>query len=283
MIAPVIDIHPHVIARDTARYPRAPLGGEASPWSRSRPVSAEEMIAAMDSAGIARSVLVQASTCYGHDNSYVADSVAKFPARFSGVFSVDPLAADAPQRIREWAGRGLTGLRIFTAGHTRPDQPGWLDDPRTFPAWECAGELSLPVCVQMRAGGIAQLATLLERFPKIRVVLDHMGRPALEDGPPYAGAAGLLALARHANLYLKFTIHNVRDARRGKATPESFLERAIAAFGAGRIAWGSNFPALEGSLAEIKAECEEVLASRPAAEREWIFGGTALALYPSLA
>ena len=64
-----IDTHSHVICTDTARYPNAPVGGQKSDWSRERPVSAEQMIAAMDEAGIAKSVLVQASTCYGHDNS----------------------------------------------------------------------------------------------------------------------------------------------------------------------------------------------------------------------
>src|SRR5213082_1789703 len=114
----VIDVHPHVISKDDRRYPHAPLGAKQSDWSRERPVSAEEMLAAMDEAGIARSVLVQASSCYGHDNSYLADSVAAHPDRFAGVFSVDVLAADAPQKIRQWKSRGLIGLRVFVAGHT---------------------------------------------------------------------------------------------------------------------------------------------------------------------
>src|SRR5204863_4100081 len=108
-----VDVHPHVISRDAARYPRAPLGGKQSDWSQERPVSAEEMVRAMDEAGIERSVLVQASTCYGHDNAYLADAVSAHPKRFSGVFSVDVLAPDAPQRITYWKGRGLTGLRVF--------------------------------------------------------------------------------------------------------------------------------------------------------------------------
>ncbi len=44
----IIDIHPHIIADDTARYPLAPLGGHQSDWSRTRPVTTEQMIAAMD-------------------------------------------------------------------------------------------------------------------------------------------------------------------------------------------------------------------------------------------
>ncbi len=57
----IIDIHPHVISTDTLRYPRAPIGGHQSDWSRDRPVSVEAMIAAMAEAGVTKSALVQAS------------------------------------------------------------------------------------------------------------------------------------------------------------------------------------------------------------------------------
>ena len=47
-MASIVDIHPHVIATDTARYPLAPLGGTQSTWSRDRPTSYETMIEEMD-------------------------------------------------------------------------------------------------------------------------------------------------------------------------------------------------------------------------------------------
>src|SRR5580704_7160127 len=125
----VIDIHPHIIASDTTRYPLAPLGGHQSDWSRTRPVTTEQMVAAMDKAGVAKAAIVQASTCYGHDNSYVADAVAAHPDRFTGVFSVDVLASDATEKIRYWLGRKLTGMRLFTAGSTMPNQADWVDNP----------------------------------------------------------------------------------------------------------------------------------------------------------
>jgi predicted TIM-barrel fold metal-dependent hydrolase len=76
---PVIDTHPHVIASDVHRYPRAPLGGHQSTWSQARPVSVEQLLVEQDRAGIRRAALVQASTCYGHDNAYLADAVATYP------------------------------------------------------------------------------------------------------------------------------------------------------------------------------------------------------------
>ena len=279
----VIDIHPHVIAADPARYPLAPLGGKQSDWSRTRPVSFEKMLAAMDLAGVAKSVLVQASTSYGHDNSYVADAVAAHPERFAGVFSVDVSRPDAPERIRFWMSKGLSGLRVFIAGHTAAAKDARLDDPRSFPAWECAVEAGLPVCVQVRADGLAQLETLLVRFPGTRIVLDHMARPQIEEGPPYSAASGLFKLARHKNLFLKLTTHNVRESRQGKAMPESFFGRVVKEFGAPRIAWGSNYPASEGTLSGLLAEAREALASLTDAERDWIFSRTAQTLYPGLA
>jgi L-fuconolactonase len=265
-----LDTHAHVIAGDEQRYPRAPLGGKQSDWSRERPVNAEDMLRAMDRAGIERSVLVQASTCYGHDNSYLADAVAAHPRRFAGVFSVDVLAPDAPDRIRHWKGRGLIGLRVFVAGHTTA-QDVRLDDPRSFPAWECAVGEELPICVQVRAAGLPQLEAMLERYPKARVLLDHMARPAPDD------AAGLFRLVSYENLFLKLTTHNLRDA------PQGFLERVVKTFGAPRVAWGSNFPAAEGKLARLLAEARQALAKLSGAERDWIFSRTARNLYAGMA
>lgn len=283
MNVPIIDIHPHVISTDTQRYPRAPLGGHQSDWSQKRAVGVDELIAQQDRAGIRKAALVQASTCYGHDNSYVADAVAMYPDRFTGVFSCDMLASDAPATITHWMDRGLTGLRLFTTGSTMPGQAGWLDDPRTFPGWRTAEDLRLPVCLQMTADGIPQLENVLRRFPGLRVVLDHLARPVQDDGPPYRGADALWGLVTFPGVYLKITERNVVGAMQGKATPETFFGQLVSTFGASRIAWGSNFPASERSLPELLDLATSTLAFLPETDREWIFSRTAQTLYPALA
>jgi L-fuconolactonase len=280
---PVFDTHAHVIAPVSRSYPRAPIGGRQSDWSQTRPVDVAGMIAAMDAAGVARTVLVQASTCYGHDNSCVADAVAAHPDRFTGVCSVDVLASDAVQVLRYWLGSGFTGLRIFTTGSTMPGQQlDGLDDPRSFPVWECAQEAGIPVCLQMTAKALPQVEMLTQRFPRVRILLDHFARPDLADGPPYARAAGLWALARLPNIYFKASPHTFAAAKSGQATPASFFRRAVDEFGAARIFWGSNFPAAEGTLAALLALACENFAALSAAEQDWIFAKTAQSLYPAL-
>ena len=278
---PLIDIHPHVISTDTQRFPLAPIGGHQSDWSQERPVSYDEMIAAMDKAGVAKSAVVQASSAYAFDNSYVAAAVAAYPKRFTGVFSVDVLAPDAVDKMKHWMAKGLTGMRLYTAGSTM-EQKLWFTDPKTFPAWTFAGEAGIPVCMQMRFKAFPQLKEILERFPKVRFIIDHLGRTEMADGPPYAAAAPLFELARYPNVYLKVTHRNFEEARNGKATPETFFPKLIQAFGANRIAWGSNFPAAKQPLSELVALGRETLAFLPQADRDWMFEKTALALYPAL-
>jgi predicted TIM-barrel fold metal-dependent hydrolase len=280
---PIVDTHPHVIASDTQRYPRAPVGGHQSDWSQKRPVDVDQLIAAQNRAGITKAVVVQASTCYGHDNSYVADSVAAHPTRFTGVFSCDILAPDACEMIAHWMRRGLTGMRLFTTGSTMPGQADWLDDPRTFPAWRMAEQARLPICLQMTAAGIPQLEDVLRTFPGLRVILDHLARPVQDDGPPYAAAASLWRLARFPGVYVKVTERNFVGATAGKATSETFFGRLVAEFGASRIAWGSNFPASERSLPSLVALAQDALGFLSDLDREWIFSRTAMTLYPALA
>lgn len=280
--SPIVDVHNHVISDDPQRFPPAPMGGKQSDWSRERPVNAAAMLAAMAEAGVAQSVLVQASTSYGHDNSYVAACVRQEPRRFAGVFSVDFAAADAVERIDGWMAQGLAGVRVFVAGHTAADATVRLDDPRSIPAWEHLAECRIPISVQIRAHGIPQLETVLARHPEAVVVLDHGARPELEDGPPYAKAASLFALARHRNLHVKYTTHNVRESSQGLATQASFARALVDAFGAHRIAWGSNFPASPGSLKELLNQALEATSGLSSEDQSWIYSRTARSLYPVL-
>jgi predicted TIM-barrel fold metal-dependent hydrolase len=279
----LIDIHPHIISSDTARYPITPLGGKRSHWSQTRPVDFAGLKASMDDAGIDKAAIVHSSTTYGYNNEYLADAIAAHLDRFAGVFSVDVTAGDAPDQIRHWVERGLSGLRLFAAGSTVKGNQAWIAEPETYPAWRCARELNLPVAISMRQEGLAHLMDVLTRFPGTRIVIDHLLLSPIEDGPPYRQSAGLFALARHPNVFMKLTTNNVRRSRTGLATPETFFGQLVEAFGSSRIAWGSNFPNEEGTLTQQVGEARAALSFLPARDQENIFCRTAMSLYPSLA
>jgi len=278
----IIDIHPHIVSPDTKKYPLDPLGGTQSTWSTERPTTYHQLLAAMDEAGVAKAAIVHSSTAYGYDNSYVADAVEAVPERFTGVYSIDVLAPDAVKTFDYWLGRGCTGMRLFTTGSTLPNQATFFVDPKADPFWEHAQAKNIPVCMQMKQEGIPLLRQVMDRFPKITMILDHFSRAPFEDGPPYAKAQALFDLAKYKQVYLKVTPINVSPKSWGNGAPETFFGKMIDTFGAERIAWGSNFPNSVGTMKEILTAAQKAFAFAKASDQDWIFGKTAQTLYPVL-
>ena len=278
----IIDIHPHIVSPDTKKYPLDPLGGTQSTWSTERPTTYHQLLAAMDEAGVAKAAIVHSSTAYGYDNSYVADAVEAVPERFTGVYSIDVLALDAVKTFDYWLGRGCTGMRLFTTGSTLPNQATFFVDPKADPFWEHAQAKNIPVCMQMKQEGIPLLRQVMDRFPKITMILDHFSRAPFEDGRPYAKAQALFDLAKYKQVYLKVTPINVSPKSWGNGAPETFFGKIIDTFGAERIAWGSNFPNSVGTMKEILTAAQKAFSFAKASDQDWIFGKTAQTLYPVL-
>jgi predicted TIM-barrel fold metal-dependent hydrolase len=281
-MASIIDIHPHIVSPDTKKYPLDPLGGTQSTWSSERPTTYQMLLDAMDDAGVAKAAIVHSSTAYGYDNSYVADAVAGVPQRFTGVYSIDVLASDAVKTFDSWLARGCTGMRLFTTGSTLPDQGTWFVDPKSYPFWEHAAAKNIPVCMQMKQQGIPLLRQLMDRFPKVTIILDHLSRAPVEEGPPYAKADDFFALAKYKQVYLKVTPINVSPKSWGKGAPDTFFGKVVDSFGAERVAWGSNFPNSLGTLNEILSAAQKAFSFAKGSDQDWIFGKTAQTLYPAL-
>jgi len=278
--AVLIDTHPHVMTAPSSRYPFAPVGDRQSAWSRGIELDSAAFAAMMRAAGVAKAALVQTSTVYGFDNRFLADAVASRPGTFAGVCSVDALAGDAPGQLSYWIReRGLSGVRLFAAAAA------------TGVLFERAQELAVPVDLQVRYPSIAAVRRVLGRYPSVRVVLDHLGGAPVTGGPPYRAAAGLLELAECDRVHVKFANHNLDAADEADgSTAEGFLEHLVAAFGADRVLWGSNFPNTFGksptTAATYTAMVSRVLGTASRLGQDvaaQLLGGTAQGLYAGLA
>ena len=140
----------------------------------------------------------------------------RIPERFTGVFSIDVVAPDAVAKMKHWMGKGLTGMRIFTSGSTHAEQETFFADEAAFPVWQYASDQGLSVCMQMRVVGLPLLETVIKRFPKVRILLDHFARAEAADGPPFASAAPLWALSKYPNVYLKLTHRPIEQSVKGE-------------------------------------------------------------------
>jgi L-fuconolactonase len=274
----IVETHVHVVSPDQAKYPRRIARGALGGWVRD--LAAEDLLALMQEAGIDRAVVVQGYGAYGADNNYLADCVARYRDRFAGVFAVDALDHDAPEKVAYWTReRGLHGARLVTL--TRPELA--LNDPRVNPILEQATALQIPLCLLTQFHQLPLLPVLLQRFPNLPIALEHMGGPNLSGGPPYAEVKPLFDLARFPNCYVKFSSVSIYAATAGRSTSREFFRLLVDRFGARRLMWGSNFPATyDRSLKGQIDLAREQLSFLSAEEQRWIFGETALGLWPTL-
>jgi L-fuconolactonase len=281
MASQIIDIHPHVISDDEGRYPPAPLFGKRSDWSQERPCVVETLIAAMDEAG-------------GQGGRRPLLDHLRLRQQLCGR-RLQPLLRSPDRR---WLGRraragrgrndqgldrqGLAGLRIFTGGSTKDFDPSELEDPSAYPAWEADGRAGPDHVHPDRPGRPAAGAGPGRALPNVPIILDHLGRPDVTDGPPYAKAQSLFDLADVPSLYMKLTPRIMGDSVTGQATAETLFPKLVEVFGARAWPGGPTSQPRRARCRRSWPPLSQRLASLSSDDQDWIFGKTALSLYPKL-
>ena len=179
--------------------------------------------------------------------------------------------------------------------------PGLLGD-RTFrEGFAVLGRLGLSFDAWLYHPQIGEVAELARAFPETRIVLNHVGGP-IGIGA-YAGkhkevlpvwAASIEALAACPNVYVKlgglgmrlggFGFHERPEPPSSEtlaATWRPYIETCIAAFGASRSMFESNFPVDKGSYSYpvFWNACKLLASGASAAEKADLFAGTAARFY----
>jgi L-fuconolactonase len=275
----IVDTHVHIVAADEEKYPLSPRS-LSGPWYREAPHSAEDLLDCMRGAGVDHAVLVQPLGAYSFDNSYTADSAARYPERFASACSVD---VDAPNPVADLRhcieDRGMHGVRLFAISR---EPRSWLAEERAAPLWRCAAELGAHVIVTILGHQLGELRRALERFPDTLVSLDHCAFPSM-GGEAFAEAEPLFALADLPNLNLKVTTHVLDSAAESCGEPAPFVEALVGHFGADRIMWGSDFCQIHDrpyeELVELAHRSFRTLSS---VDRAHCLSGTARHLWPAL-
>jgi 2-pyrone-4,6-dicarboxylate lactonase len=168
-----VDAHCHVFG-PMARFPFSAkakyLPEDAGP---------EQLFALRDHLGFSRNVIVQAS-CHGTDNSATLDAIARSIgsdgiARARGVAVVDPaISADELQRLHEG---GMRGIRFNFLKRLVDDAPKdkFLQVAQRLPTgWH--------VVIYFEADILEELRPFMDAIP-VPLVIDHMGRPDVTQGP----------------------------------------------------------------------------------------------------
>ena len=163
-----VDAHCHVFGPE-AQFPfssRAKyLPADATP---------EMLFALRDHLGFERNVIVQAS-CHGSDNRATLNAIAKSNGRARGVAVVDPAIPD--EELHALHAGGMRGVRFNFLKRLVDNAPKdkFLEVARRLPqGWH--------VVIYFEADILEGLRGFIDAIP-VPVVVDHMGRPDVTQGP----------------------------------------------------------------------------------------------------
>lgn len=276
----IVDTHVHVWEIDPPKYP---VGPTAPNWNSypDEPGTADELLAEMDEHGVDWTVLVQTSWSTW-DNGYIADSVARFPDRFIGHGLIDPQDANNAAQARYWIKeRGLAGFRLHPMYY--PDEEILLTQ-QNEPLWEEMATLDAVIQFHLRAEDADQVAVIAQRYPSMKLILDHLGYPQV--GADASAFQPIVELARYNNVYLKLSdVAGRSNQDFPYADVHPFIEQLLSAFGAERMVWGTGYPGHHRvkhnwpTLAQELRLIREGLPFLSDNDQERILGGTAAQLW----
>lgn len=217
----------------------------------------DEMIERMSGAGIDHGFLVAPKSgrpglpgCYHMPPQVIADAVAQYPERFSGLIGIDPFTGMDGVRELEYAVKelGFIGAHLYPHWYELPP-----DHAKYYPFYAKCVELDVPIQLQVgqsmiysrehrcvSVGKPHTLDAVACDFPELRLIGIHVGIPWTDE---------MIAMAwKHENVFIG------ADAHSPKYWPQSFVHY-INSYGQDKVIFGTDFPVLDfrRTMDEIRA------------------------------
>jgi 2-pyrone-4,6-dicarboxylate lactonase len=223
-----VDAHCHVFG------PMADFRFSAKAKYLPQDADADMLFALRDHLGFSRNVIVQAS-CHGTDNAATLHAIARSSGRARGVAVVDPaIPDDELEKLHEG---GMRAVRFNFLKRL-------VDDAPKDKFLEIAGRLPVGwhVVVYFEADILQELRPFLDAIP-VPLVIDHMGRPDVRQGPEGADMRAFRRLLdSRSDIYFKATCPDRLDPA---GAPWDVFARSVAPLVADypdRALWGTDWP-----------------------------------------
>lgn len=261
---PIVDAQVHVWAADTPDRPWPAIGHSYA--HRDVPLGADQLLQEMDAAGVDRAVLVPPSW-EGDRNDLALDAARRHPDRFA-VMGRLPLHPASPETVRTWRDQpGMLGLR-FTV---RPEHT-WLTDGSADWMWREADRLGLPVMISC-PGALPIIDTVAERYPGLKLVIDHLALRRVKDDAAFADLPLLLGLAKRANVAAKASaVPRYSTDRYPFRNTHKYLEQVFDAFGPRRMFFGTDMTHLPCTYRQAVTMFTEELPFLRGEDKAWVMG-----------
>jgi L-fuconolactonase len=197
----------------------------------------EMLLALMKANAIAKTVIIQVIH-YKYDNSYLASVIKQYPQFFQAVCRIDPLDPAAPDHLTKWTKEdGFRGVRISPSADANGD---WISGPLMVPLWKRCDSLHVPMTVLAPITRIPEVGKLIEQFPELTVVIDHMADCPV-DQPKELDK--LIALARYPKVFVKIShTYSLSKQSYPWLDAQEMVKRLHASFGPKRLMWATDWP-----------------------------------------
>ncbi|MET3926962.1 amidohydrolase family protein [Devosia sp. 2618] len=236
-----IDAHTHI----WERWPYQPEVPDAETRG-----CAEQLLFEMDQHAVEKAVVICARIGGNPDNvDYAFDAATRHPRRLI-VFpdlecrwASDFRKPGAVQRLEQALGRwDFVGFTHYLD----PSEDGsWLTGPEGLPFMQLASDRSLLLSLSALPHQMAAIGALAARLPNLQILLHHLAHIGDRHTNNAEDGAAIVALSGYANIHLKYSgMGNITSPQH--EFPYSDMQPCwspiLAAFGAERIVWGSDYP-----------------------------------------
>jgi L-fuconolactonase len=231
-------------------------------------------------AGVDRAVLIQADDSAA-DTEVMLEIAAAHP-EIAGVVAWVPLdrPGEAAARLDELERRpAFCGIRTLI--HDQPD-PDWLLRPDVGEGLALLEQRGVPFdVIAVLPRHLSHLPVLSERYPGLRMVLDHLAHPPLDGTSLGQWRALITAAARNPRVCAKVSGLYPPGSSWTAGDLTEVAEFAFGLFGPDRLMFGSDWPVAElsGGYAKVRTEFSRLFAQLPPDGRDAILGGTAARFY----
>jgi L-fuconolactonase len=247
-----------------------------------RTIEAPELAPLLQAAGIDKTVLVQSMNSYA-DTDYMLETAALHPW-VAGVVGWVPLQApdEAAAMLAVYTKNPLfRGVRHLI--HEEPD-PDWVVQDSVIEGLKALASFGMTFdVVAVFPDHLKHVATLAEKVPNLKMVIDHLAKPPIQAGQWEPWASQLAEAAQYPNVYAKVSgLNTAADWHTWSAADiKPYIDFALETFGANRLMFGSDWPVanLAGGYQQVWTETNHAIAAYSAAEQAAILGGTAAAFY----
>ena len=241
----------------------------------------------IEPSGVTGSILVQAADTY-EDTFYMLDIAHKYEF-VRGVVGFIPLdrTAEAARALKIFAKdsyfKGVRNLTHNYADAKYESDDVWILRPQVLETLAIVEESGLAFdYVVVNSAQLANVKVLAEKFPKLRIVIDHFAKPNIAGKIMEPWATQMAELGKFSNVFGKFSGLNTASSPDWTVSDwQPYVDHMIESFGAHRIMMGGDWPVitLMNNYVDVWHAQVGAIEKYSSEDREWIRSKTAIKVY----